>query len=181
MELNVHDLQSAPAQSKDILEKGQSTYGFIPNLWAVMAESPALLKAYTTAYEIYQNETILDSKEQHLIALTISTTNDCGYCKAAHSMIGRMVGLDENTLDKIKNNQSLDDSKLESLRTFTKIVLEKSGLPSEGDINTFINAGYTKQHVLEVILGIGVKIISNYTNHLANTPIDEAFLKQPTN
>jgi alkylhydroperoxidase family enzyme len=75
----------------------------------------------------------------------------------------------------IRNGRPIADKKLEALRRFTAAVVTSRGWPSDADTGAFLNAGYGRQQVLEVVLGVGIKTLSNYTNHIADTPLDQAF------
>ena len=80
-----------------------------------------------------------------------------------------------DVVQAIRTGQPIADGKLEALRRFTAAVAATRGRPPEADTAAFLAAGYAPAHILEVILGVGMKTLSNYTNHLAGTPLDEAF------
>jgi len=80
--------------------------------------------------------------------------------------------------DAIRNDLPIADSKLEALRVFTTKVVDQRGWVSEEDIQAFVQAGYNKQQIIEVILGVSVKTLSNYVNHISQTPVDDAFAKR---
>ena len=173
----VHDIGSAPGAAKPLLEKAESAFGFIPNILGVMAESPALLEAYMSMSEIFE-KTDFNAIEKQVVLLAVSQDNDCGYCMAAHSGIASMQKLPDNVIKAVVEGRSIDDDKLEALRKFTQQVVSTRGNPEGTDINAFLEAGYSKRHVLDVIAGVGMKTLSNYTNHIAKTPIDKQFLGQ---
>lgn len=173
----VHDVESAPEGATDLLNQIHSSMGFIPNIAGVMAESPALARAYFTLSDLF-DETSFSPTERQAVLLTVSHDNNCGYCMAAHSVIASMQKVPENVVDAIRNNRSTGDEKLEALRHFTRAVVDKRGWVDQKDLDAFFAAGYQQHHVLEVILGIGMKTLSNYTNHIADTPLDEAFASQ---
>ncbi len=170
----IHTKDSAPEASKDLLEIAQAKYGFIPNLLGEMAEAPSLLKAYLTVGEALEASS-LTAQEQQVVVLTVSYLNECSYCMTAHSAVAKMVGLPDDEIDALREGQPMSDAKLETLRTFTGILVEKRGWASDEDIAAFFTAGYTRAQVLEVILGIAFKTMSNFTNHVADTPIDKQF------
>ena len=78
-------------------------------------------------------------------------------------------------IQALRDQKPLPDAKLEALRNFTLTMVRSRGNPSQADIKAFQDAGYGNQHVLDVILGISMKTLSNYTNHMADTPLDEPF------
>ncbi|MDF1550178.1 MAG: carboxymuconolactone decarboxylase family protein, partial [Bacteroidales bacterium] len=97
----------------------------------------------------------------------------CHYCMAIHSLVAKMFQVPAETIEALRNNIPLDDAKLEALRKFTAILVEKRGWADDNEVETFLAAGYTQKNVLELVVGIGQKIISNYVNHLAHTPLDK--------
>lgn len=137
-----------------------------------MAESPELLKAYTQIALLF-NETSLSPVEKNVVWLTVSHNNSCHYCMAIHSMVAKMFKLPDDMIEALRSNLPLEDVKLETLRQFTSLLVEKSGGIQKEDIETFIAAGYTRKNVLELVVGIGQKIISNYVNHIVHTPLDK--------
>lgn len=170
----VHTLETAPEAARDTLAGAKKAYGFVPNLLGVMAAAPALVKAYTTLSRIF-DETSFSPAERQVVLLTVSLENGCEYCVAAHSVIAGMQKVPGDVVEAIRNDRPIADPKLEALRRFSAAVVEMRGWPSEGDTKAFLNAGYAKAQVLEVILGVGMKTLSNYTNHVAETPLDAAF------
>jgi uncharacterized peroxidase-related enzyme len=175
--MNIFDLHSqdtAPTESASQLVDIKKAYGFIPNLYGVFAESPATLKAYISIGKIF-DESSFSATERQLIILAISRLNECSYCVAAHSVVAGMQKVPDDIIDAIRNDQPIADSKLEALRVFAVTVVEKRGWVAESDVITFLAAGYTKAQILEVVLGITFKTLSNYTNHMADTPLDDAF------
>ena len=177
MSYQVHNIDSAPEASKPLLEKAESAFGFIPNILGVMAESPALLEAYMTASEVFE-KTDFSATEKQVVLLAVSQDNGCGYCKAAHSGIASMQKVPDEVIKAVVEGQSIDDDKLEALRKFTQRVVSTRGNPKSSDIDAFLEAGYSKRHVLDVIAGVGMKTLSNYTNHIAETPVDKQFQGQ---
>ena len=97
---------------------------------------------------------------------------------AAYSTIAGMLGVPKNTIQALRNNTPIDDSKLEALRKFTRTVVQERGWVSEEATQAFLDTGYNKAQLLEVITGIAMKTLSNYANHIMETPVDEAFKVQ---
>lgn len=170
----IHTQETAPAASKPILEGAQKAYGFIPNLMATLAESPASVEAYATLSGIFGKSTFSPTEEQ-VVLMTNNRLNNCTYCMAAHSTISQMQGVPADVIEALRNGVELADAKLEALRVFAIKVNQQRGELSPTDIDTFLQAGYTKAHIFEVIVGTALKVISNYSNHVAETPVDDAF------
>ena len=176
-QFKVHSKETAPTESAELLATAEKAYGFIPNLLGVMAESPAAIKAYLTIGKIF-DESSFSATERQVVILTASRFNECHYCVAAHSVVAGMQKVPADVIKAIRNDQAIDDDKLEALRVFTTSVVEKRGWLSDDDIVSFQAAGYNKAQILEVILGLSFKTLSNYINHLADTPLDDAFAAQ---
>ncbi|MFQ6005303.1 MAG: carboxymuconolactone decarboxylase family protein [Woeseia sp.] len=172
--LNIHSKETARPESAGLLGEAEKAYGFIPNLLGVFAESPAVLKAYLTIGSIF-DESSFSPTERQVVILAASRFNECHYCMAAHSVAADMQGVPADVVEAIRNDQQIADNRLEALRNFTTAVVEKRGWVSDDDIAAFVGAGYSKAQVLEVVLGVSFKTISNYTNHIADTPVDDAF------
>ncbi len=170
-----HTLDTAPQASKTLLQGAQKMMGFIPNLIGAMAESPATLESYLNLSALF-DKTALTVTERQLVILSISRFRNCTYCLAAHGTIAKMQKIPAKIVQAVYYNQPLEDTKLEALRTFTLAVLTADGLVEQETLQSFYQAGYQKQHVLEVILGISFKTLSNYINHINDTPIDANFL-----
>ncbi len=167
--------ESANDEVKELLSSVESKFGFIPNLIKVFASSPATLKAYLTLGSLLE-ETLFTAEEQQIILLTVSRENRCDYCMAAHSMIAaKMVKMEPEKLNAIRQSEPVKDDKHRALIEFTETVVNERGYAAENPVKKFIAAGYSDQHVLEVILGVTMKTLSNYTNHIAETPIDSQF------
>ncbi len=171
---DTHTIETAPEASKKFLEGAKAKNKFVPNILAKMAEAPATLEAYTTLAGIFE-KTDLSATERQVIMMTVNRLNGCTYCMAAHSTISRMTGVAEDVIATLRAGTALADPKLEALRQFTVVMTHDRGFPSEADKEAFLAAGYTKQTMLEVVLGISYKVLSNYTNHLAHTELDDKF------
>jgi len=176
MKFPIHNLDTAPAAAKEILNGSAKAFGFVPNLLGVMAEAPALLKAYTTLSRIFE-EASLSAAERQVVLIAASYENQCEYCVVAHSAIAAMQQVPADAVCAIRDAEAIPDTRLETLRRFTAAVVASHGWPTETDTKIFLAAGYGQQQILEVVLGVGLKTLSNYTNHIAETPLDEAFTK----
>jgi uncharacterized peroxidase-related enzyme len=171
----VHSLESAPTQSRPLLENIHRALGFVPNLYAVFAESPAALRGALAIGDAFSKST-LSLTEQQLVALAASVANSCAFCVAAHSTLARQIAkADPALVAATRNGESLPDAKLNALVTFTRKLVERRGLLSDAEVNTFLLAGYTKAQAIEVLLGVGMKTLNNYMDHLAHVPLNDQF------
>lgn len=162
--------------AKEVLDKALKQVGFIPNMYGYMANSPALLETYLFGYNQFRNESGFTPVEQEVVFLTISRENNCHYCVSAHSLIADAFSkVPVEVTDAIRNGTKIPDAKLKALSDFTKTLLNKHGRPCKTEVAAFIASGYSETHVLSVLLAISVKVISNYANHLFDTPLDDMF------
>ncbi|EGA65386.1 carboxymuconolactone decarboxylase family protein [Vibrio brasiliensis] len=169
-----HSIESAPAASAPLLKKAQQSLGFIPNLLATMAESPTMLTGYMQLTDVL-NKGELSETERQIVLMTNNRLNGCKYCMAAHTTISQMQGVDAAVIEALRNNTPIDDPKLEALRTFAAVINDSRGWPTELQLAAFFEAGYSNAAVLEVIVATSLKVMSNYTNHIAETELDAGF------
>lgn len=177
MKFAIHDGTTAPEASRSILQATEKTLGFIPNLYGVFAESPAALQAYTGLGEALK-QSALSPVEQQVVALAVSTENECSYCVAAHSAIATMVKMPAATLSELRRRTTLSDQKLDALHRFALAVVRERGWAPKAEIDAFVAAGYTQRHLLDVLTVVAMKTLSNYVNHIAETPLDQSFASQ---
>ena len=175
-DFSLHDKQSAPEESQALLDNSVNAFGMIPNLHAVMAEAPGLLEGYQRLHQLFLDSSF-DAEETTVVWQTINVEHNCHYCVPAHTGIAKSMKVDDGIIEALRNETPLPTERLEALRTFTLAVVRERGFVDDATVQTFLDAGYTKRNVLEVILGLSQKVMSNYTNHLAETPIDEPFKK----
>jgi len=175
-EFTLYTAENAPEGSKPLLADSVAAFGMLPNLHAVMAEAPTLLKGYQVLHELFQN-TSFNAEELTVVWQSINVEHDCHYCVPAHSAIAASMKVDQGIVDALVNKTPLADAKLETLRETTLAMTRERGVISDEQIEKFFAAGYGQQQLLEIIVGLSQKVMSNYTNHLANTPVDEPFKK----
>lgn len=176
-DFQMHDKETAPEGGAEALDRAEQSFGFAPNLVRVLAEAPQAAHAYLDLGGRVGDSSLAPAEEQ-VVLLTTSFENGCDYCMAAHSTVANMVGMDGDTLEALRSGQALPDPRLEALRAFTAAVVRSRARLSADHLRNFLEAGFTRAHVLEVLTGVAMKTLSNYTNHLANTPLDEAFEAQ---
>jgi len=172
-----HTSETAPPEGREALDRAQQEMGFAPNLLRVLAEAPAAAHAYLDLGSRL-SQSSLSPPEQQVVLLATSFENECDYCMAAHSTVAGMVGMDEATQGAIRRGEELPDARVNALWQFTRSVVRQRGRMSASDLAAFANAGFTRANILEVLLGVSMKTLSNYTNHLAYTPLDDAFEAQ---
>lgn len=170
----VHSRETAPEASRPLLDAVQKGYGFVPNLFRVMAEAPVAGEAYKTIMGTFEKSS-LSTAEQQTVLLSASYVNECDYCMAAHTTIAGMKNVPADIVEALRAGTALPDARLDALAALTRAVVETRGLPTDATRDAFFAAGYGAREYLEVLVGVSVKTLSNYVNHAADTPLDPAF------
>jgi uncharacterized peroxidase-related enzyme len=170
-----HTPESAPEAARPVLADAKKSMGFVPNLFAGLANAPAALNAYVDISANFDT-TSLTPAERQVVLLTTSVVNGCEFCVAAHSMIAkRMAEVPAAEVAAIREDRAPSDTKLMAIWALTKAIVEERGWVADHPaFAEFLAAGYTREQVLEVILGVTQKTLSNYTNHLLGTPLNSA-------
>lgn len=168
-----HTQNTAPTASRPLMEQSLQAYGFVPTLHQVLAEAPAAYHAYITTLRIFSDETTLSPLEQQVVMMTSNIENRCHYCTAGHTMLMQMMKAPEDVIEALRERQTIPDAKLEALSAFARELLAKRGHVGDAALENFLSAGYDRQQALEVLVGLAAKLISNFTNALAHTELDE--------
>ena len=167
-----HTIESAPEASKENLEYGQKKYGMLPNLFRYMAGAPAALDAYINLSKIF-NDTSFSVGEQHVIMLAVSVVNNCDYCTAAHSRAAKANGISSTIINAIRKRKEVPDARLSALVTISQKITETRGNIEGEDLSAFYSQGFTPENIMELIVGISIKTISNYINHITENIIND--------
>lgn len=167
---------SANETVKAVFDSIKKAIGMVPNMYRSMGNSTGLLATYKFGYDHFRQNSGFTKAEQEVVFLTISFENGCDYCVAAHSMLADMQSKVPVTVtNAIREGAIVPNERLGALNVFTAVMLNKRGRPDQKDVENFLAAGYTENHILEIILAISIKTISNYTNHIFQTPLDAPF------
>jgi uncharacterized peroxidase-related enzyme len=168
-------LETAPEKSRPLLEKIQKSFKFIPNLFGVFANSPVLLEGYLGLEGVFDKGS-LSAVERSIVLLAASVENSCNYCTAAHSTVLKaFLHLPSEVVSAIRSNLPLPDPKLNSLVVLTREIVSERGHVGAQTIENFLAAGYRKDQILEVLIGVALKTMSNYLDHISPTELDQAF------
>jgi len=170
----IHDKASAPAGSQETLGQVEQGFGFVPNVLGVMAESPAALQGYATLNGLLDQRSAFTGEELQVLLLAISAHNKCGYCVAAHTGNAERAQASQEAIDALRAGRTPQDPRLAALVIFARTLIDKQGWASDADVQTFLDAGFTRQHLLDTVTALAMKTLSNFTNHLADTPLDGA-------
>lgn len=172
--LKIHTIETAPQESKSLLEDSVKSFGMLPNLHAILAESPNALEGYKILHDLFSNSSF-NAEELTVVWQTINVEHGCHYCVPAHTAIANMMKVNPVLTEALRNKEAMPNKKLQILHDTTLSMVRDRGQISDTELKTFYDAGYTERQALEIILGLAQKVISNYTNHIANTPVDKPF------
>lgn len=172
MGFTLHTIASAPEGSKSTLLGFETGFGFVPNLVAGLAESPAALEAYVAIATAFE-KSAFSTLEKQIVMIAASRAHDCSYCAPAHASVSiNMLGLDPAAIRVAAESRPIDDPRLEALRVFTTRVAAARGDVTRAELDAFLAAGFSRANALDVVAGVAAKAISNYTNRLIDTPLD---------
>lgn len=171
------ELPDEPAEVKEVFDWYRESFGFVPNLSLVLSASPAALRSYWLSQQELQQCGVLTPEEHNVIQMSIAVENRCKYCVSGHHMAGKMFfGSEEEDLQALRNNGNLSNVKFEALRAFTLEVYRNKGRISDKALDHFLSIGYSKAQAVEVVTNIAVKVLSNFTNQMAMTELDEVVI-----
>ncbi len=162
--------EKSTGQAHRLLQGLQSKLGFAPNILRTMANSPAVLQGYL-AFSTALSKGKLSPKFREQIALAVSEVNDCQYCLAAHSAIGRSVGLSEEAIGDSRRAESPDTKEATGL-VFTRSVVKNRGWVSDEEVAKLRKVGFDEGLIVELIANISLILFTNYFNHIAETEVD---------
>ena len=161
--------EEVSADNQAIFDQLQKQIGFVPNLYAYYAHSATALADYLA---LQNRRNSLRAKEREIINLVVSQVNGCEYCLAAHTAIGKMQGLTDEQILEIRRADVTFDDKFRALALFVRETVERRGRPSPEAAEALFAAGYTQAHLVDIVIVIGDKIISNYLHGITQIPID---------
>lgn len=165
--------ETAPAESLPQIERSLKNYGFFPKLHEVLAGAPAAYQAYLDTFELFEHHTTFSPLEQQVVFMTANFENNCHYCVPGHSFLMTYKKMPADVIEALREGTPIADTKLEALRSYTRLLLDKRGHLDTTEVQAFLEAGYTQRQALEVLVGLASKLISNFTNSLAHTELDD--------
>jgi uncharacterized peroxidase-related enzyme len=164
-------IEAAPAAARPLLEAVKKQIGSVPNLFRVVANSPAALEGYLGLNNALSKGQ-LDAKTRERIAIAVAEANGCGYCLSAHTFIGKNVAkLDDAEITANRSGAS-NDLKANAAVRFAAKVVDARGHVSDADIAAVKAAGFDDAQVVEIVLHVALNTLTNYVNEVAKTEID---------
>ncbi len=171
-----HTSETISKDTKELFQVVEKQYGFIPNLYRSMATSDVLPKSYAYLNDMF-NKSAFDATGYLVVTMTASRINGCTYCMAAHTVASEWFEVDKSVIEDLRNGAALSDPKLEALRVFTLKMIDSAGAVRNHELEAFLSAGWTPTHALDVVVGLALKTLSNFSNNLSNPSLDQQFAK----
>lgn len=168
-EFKVPQPEEVSDTNRKILLGMKESLGMIPNIYATYAYSDHALKRYT---EFSGGATSLNSQEKEVVNLVVSQINGCTYCQAAHTAMGQKVGFTKDQTIAIRKGEVDFDAKLSALAQLTHSIVQNRGKADDERVAAFLDAGYSRENLVDLILAIGDKTMTNYLHNITQIPVD---------
>ncbi|NVN17194.1 carboxymuconolactone decarboxylase family protein [Muricauda sp. HICW] len=167
--INVPKREEVSTANQAIFDNLEKTLGFVPNLFATYAHSENALGNYLA---LSNAKTSLKAKEKEVVNLAVSQVNNCIYCLSAHTAIGKMNGFTDEQILELRAGKASFDSKLDALARLAKNITENRGATDQQVLADFFAAGWTKENLIDTIVLVGDKTITNYIHRTTKVPVD---------
>lgn len=167
--INVPTREEVSPANQEIFDTLKNAVGFVPNLYAVFAHNETALGDYLG---LQNRKSTLKAKEREVINLVVSEVNGCRYCQSAHTAIGKMNGFSDEQILEIRTGEASFDTKLDALARFVKDITINRSKPTPASLEALFNAGYNEANLIDIVVVIGDKFITNFIHGVTNVPID---------
>lgn len=167
--INVPTRDEVSENNQAIFDNLNSKLGFVPNLYATFAHSETALGDYLA---LQNRKSSLKAKEREVINLVVSQVNECEYCLAAHTALGKMNGFTDEQILEIRTGEATFDAKIDALANFVKDITINRSKPSESALSRLLDAGYNKENLIDINMVIGDKIVSNFIHGSGQFEVD---------
>lgn len=161
--------EDASTTNKVLMDKLKKALTFVPNLYATFTHSETALDTYLS---LQNAKSSLSAKAREVINLAVSEVNGCQYCLAAHTMVGKLVGFTDEQILEIRGGTAVFDLRLDALARLVRNVALTRGHTDKVMLQTFFDAGWNEGNLVDVMMAIGDKTISNYLHSTTEIPID---------
>lgn len=166
---NVPKREEVSSNNQAIFDNLEKAVGFVPNLFATYAHSENALGNYLN---LSNAKTSLKAKEKEVVNLAVSEVNNCIYCLSAHTAISKMNGFTDDQILELRSGNASFDNRLDALAKLAKNITENRGTTDATVLDNFFTAGWTKENLIDTIVLVGDKTISNYINNTTEVPVD---------
>jgi AhpD family alkylhydroperoxidase len=152
-----------------IFDSLKGKLGFVPNLYATMAHSDTALASYLA---LQSAKSSISGKAREVVNLVVSEVNACEYCLAAHTVIGRMHGFSDEQILEIRGGRARWDARLDALAVLARSIAGNRGHADPAALQAFFDAGWTQANLVDAIVTIGDKVVTNYLHSTTRVPVD---------
>lgn len=166
---NVPKREEVSSNNQAIFDNLEKAVGFVPNLFATYAYSENALGNYLN---LSNAKTSLKAKEKEVVNLAVSEVNNCIYCLSAHTAISKMNGFTDDQILELRSGNASFDNRLDALAKLAKNITENRGTTDATVLDNFFTAGWTNENLIDTIVLVGDKTISNYINNTTEVPVD---------
>jgi uncharacterized peroxidase-related enzyme len=165
-------VSAATGAAAELFARIKKTAGSVPNTFAAIgALQPAALNAILDAEAVLAAGS-LSKQDIETVKLAVSAATGCAYCVAAHSLLGKLAGLQQGEARKIRDGQPAGNAKRDSLASFVRTLVRTSGEISDEQFAAIKAAGYTDQQLVEISLAIALITFTNVFNRINDTDVD---------
>lgn len=168
-QITVPTREDVTPANQAIFDALESKLGMVPNLYATLAHSEHALGSYLA---LQNAKSSITGKAREVINLVVSQINGCDYCLAAHTAIGGMVGFEPAQILEIRSGRATFDTKFDVLARLTSNIVNARGHADEALVTEFLDAGWTEENLVDVIVTIGDKTVTNYLHATTQVPVD---------
>jgi uncharacterized peroxidase-related enzyme len=170
-----YDAQNAPARSRPALNAAERAFGFVPSALARWAASPALVEAFEATRKLFERST-LSHLEQEIVVMVVAYENDCELCMALHSAVLARENVAPELVQALRAGTALPEPRLQALAEYTRRILATRGKVEPSDVTRLLDAGFSREQALDVVVGVGATTLSTFANRLTRAPVDSAFV-----
>ena len=170
----IQTIASAPEKSKPALEQLEQAFGVIPNLAAVISNSPKLVNSLVGVFQQVHSSSLTEQEIQ-IVLLTDAVVNSSPYAVAFHTALALRQGVNPEETAAIRARFVPKDQRFGALSTLAKTLIEKRGHLSDQELDAFLAAGFTKEQILEVVAVVAASTITNYAGTIADPPLEDQF------
>jgi len=167
--INVPKREEVNEQNRAIFDNLEKALGFVPNLYATYAHSNNALANYLA---LSNAKTSLNAKQKEVVNLAVSEVNQCVYCLSAHTAIGKMNGFTDDQILELRSGRASFDPTLDALARLARNITENRGAADQDVLENFFAAGWSKENLVDTIVLVGDKTISNYLHKTTDVPVD---------
>jgi AhpD family alkylhydroperoxidase len=167
--INVPTREDVSPANRALFDQLQKGIGKVPNLYATLAHSEHALGAYLA---LQNAKSSITGKAREVVNLVVSEVNACEYCLAAHTVIAKMHGFSDEQILEVRGGTAQFDAKLDALARLVKNITVERGHPDPALVEAFFAAGWNKGHLVDAIVAIGDKTITNFLHGTTHVPVD---------